>query len=139
MLKYYKKLEAVNAKIQIKDSPEKVYVSHMRIYIAKNTEESLQANYLKLFRYHKDYHLLQEREFILKTIENLKKKLIIIKKKNLTIIKNKNLTIIKNKKKINLFFKKFKLNYYRNYSDYLKLFFKNKLKIIFRIKSNLKF
>jgi len=58
---------------------------------------------------------------------------------NNIILKQKNLIKINNKNKINLFFKKFKLKIYRNYYEYLKLLLKNKLKIIFRIKSYLKY
>ena len=62
-----------------------------------------------------------------------------IKQINLSIFKKKNLIKINNKNKINLFFKKLKLKLYRNYYEYLKLLLKNKLKIIFRIKSYLKY
>lgn len=62
-----------------------------------------------------------------------------IKKKQINILKQKNLIKINNKNKINLFFKKLKLKLYRNYYEYLKLLLKNKLKIIFRIKSYLKY
>jgi hypothetical protein len=56
-----------------------------------------------------------------------------LKKKKYILINNKD------KYKINLFLKQFKLKYYRNYYEYLKLLLKNKLKITLRIKSNLKF
>lgn len=62
-----------------------------------------------------------------------------LKKNKINILKQKNLIKINNKNKINLFFKKLKLKLYRNYYEYLKLLLKNKLKIIFRIKSYLKY
>jgi len=56
--------------------------------------------------------------------------------------KKQNLKIIKKKKNFNLKFLEFKklnLISYRNYDKYIKNYMKNKLKIILRIKSNLKF
>lgn len=70
---------------------------------------------------------------------SLNKKLIKIKKKVSNVLKQKNLIKINNRNKINLFFKKLKLKLYRNYYEYLKLLLKNKLKIVFRIKSYLKY
>jgi ribosomal protein S11 len=80
---------------------------------------------------------LKEKQNYYNKIRLLKKRKKI--KTNNIIKKKKNIIIINKKKKINLFFKNFKLCYYRNYYEYFKLFLKNKLKIIFRIKSNLKF
>ena len=71
--------------------------------------------------------------------KSLNKKKIKINNKVNNILKQKNLIKINNKNKINLFFKKLKLKSYRNYYEYLKLLLKNKLKIIFRIKSYLKY
>lgn len=62
-----------------------------------------------------------------------------INKKVNNILKQKNIIKINNKNKINFFFKKLKLKLYRNYYEYLKLLLKNKLKIVFRIKSYLKY
>jgi hypothetical protein len=96
------------------------------------------SKYIKIIKKYKLKVLnLKKRKKINILNTNLKYKILkkIFKKKQ-------NLKIIKKKKNFNLKFLEFKklnLISYRNYDKYIKNYMKNKLKIILRIKSNLKF
>ena len=105
--------------------------------LKKNKELNINRNTSKILKKNRK-QLLDCRTWLEDKWHKSLKKIKINKKVN-NILKQKNLIKINNKNKINLFFKKLKLKLYRNYYEYLKLLLKNKLKIIFRIKSYLKY